>query len=168
MPLEPVGFPATNPGPKTLLGDGSEAENISALRWHLSRFSGYAGVVNYMGGRFLSMPRALKPVLSELKARGIVFLEDGSLALSSTENAAKLAKTQVSRAKVVIDADPSPQSIISALTLLEEEATGTGFAVGTGSGLEVTIDTVREWAKAAAERGIILVPITASYQGRTG
>jgi uncharacterized protein len=54
------------------------------------------------------------------------------------------------------------------LTLLEEQATGTGLAVGTGTGLEVTINTVREWAKAAAERGIILIPITASYKGRTG
>ncbi len=168
VPLEPVGFPASNPGPKTLTGDASEAENLDALRWHMSRFTGYAGVVNYMGGRFLAMPKVLKPVLGELKKRGIVFLEDGSLALSSVDAAAKASRAEVKRAKVVIDQDPSPQAIISALTLLEEEATGTGFAVGTGSGLEVTIDTVREWAKAAAERGIVLVPITASYKGRLG
>jgi uncharacterized protein len=168
VPLEPVGYPASNPGPKTLVGDASEAENMNALRWHMSRFHGYAGVVNYMGGRFLAMPKAMKPVLSELKQRGIYFLEDGSMALSSTETAAKQAKAQVRRAKVVIDIDPSPQAIISALTLLEEQATGTGFAVGTGSGLEVTIDTVRDWAKAAAERGIVLVPITAAYKGQQG
>ena len=168
VPLEPVGYPASNPGPKTLTGDATEAENLDALRWHMSRFTGYAGVVNYMGGRFLAMPKVLKPVLGELKKRGIVFLEDGSLALSSVEVAAKASRVQVKRAKVVIDQDPSPQAIISALTLLEEEATGTGFAVGTGSGLEVTIDTVREWAKAAAERGIVLIPVTASFKGRLG
>ena len=168
VPLEPVGYPATNPGPKTLQGDATDAENLDALRWHMSRFTGYAGVVNYMGGRFLAMPKPLKPFLAELKTRGILFLEDGSLALSSTETAGKSANAKIRRAKVVIDQDPSPQAITSALTLLEEEATGTGFAIGTGSGLEVTIDTVREWAKAAAERGIILVPMTASYQGRTG
>ena len=168
VPMEPVGFPANNPGPKTLVGDASEAENLNALRWHMSRFTGYAGVVNYQGSRFLSMPKSLRPVFSELKNRGVFFLEDGSMALSSTENAAKLAKAQVKRSKVVIDADPTPQAIISALTLLEEQATGTGFAIGTGSGLEVTIDTVRDWAKAAAERGIVLVPISASFKGRTG
>jgi uncharacterized protein len=168
VPLEPVGYPASNPGPKTLVGDAADAENINFLRWHMSRFHGYAGVVNYMGGRFLAMPKAMKPMLSELKQRGVLFLEDGSMALSSTETAAKMAKTQVRRAKVVIDANPSPQAIISALTLLEEQATGTGFAIGTGSGLEVTIDTVNEWAKAAAERGIILVPISAAYKGRQG
>lgn len=168
VPLEPIGYPAANPGPKTLVGDATEAENINALRWHMSRFHGYAGIVNYMGGRFLAMPKAMKPMLAEFKARGVYFLEDGSMALSSTETAAKMAKAQARRAKVVIDADPSPQAIISALTLLEEQATGTGFAIGTGSGLEVTIDTVKEWAKAAAERGIVLVPISAAYKGRQG
>ncbi len=168
VPLEPIGYPANNPGPKTLGGDSTEAENIDALRWHMSRFTGYAGVVNYMGSRYLSMPKAIKPFLSELKQRGVLFLEDGSMALSGSENAARALQMPIKRAKVVIDADANPQAIIAALTLLEEEATGTGFAIGTGTGLEVTINTVREWAKAAAERGIILVPISASYKGRAG
>jgi uncharacterized protein len=168
VPLEPIGFPANNPGPKTLAGDASEAENLDALRWHMSRFTGYAGVVNYMGSRYLSMPKAIKPLLTELNKRGVLFLEDGSMALSATENTAKAMQMPIKRAQVVIDADPNPQAIIAQLTLLEEQATGTGFAVGTGTGLEITINTVREWAKAAAERGIILVPITAAYKGRTG
>jgi uncharacterized protein len=168
VPLEPVGFPVTNPGPKTLMGDGSEAENVDALRWHMSRFAGYAGVVNYMGGRFLAMPKAITPVLNELNSRGIPFLEDGSLALSSTEKAAKPMRAKVKRAQVVIDANPSEEAITAALTQLEEQATGTGFAIGTGTGLDVTIETVREWAKAAAERGIILVPMTAAFKGRAG
>ncbi len=168
VPLEPIGYPATNPGPKTLLGDATEAENIDAMRWHMSRFAGYSGLVNYMGGRFLSMPRALRPFMGELKNRGLLFVEDGSLALSASEATAKAANLQVRRAKIVIDADPSPQAISAALGLLEEEAKATGLAIGTGSGLEVTIDTLRDWAKEANERGIILVPVTASFQGRLG
>lgn len=168
VPMEPVGFPANNPGPKTLVGDAQDQENLDALRWHMSRFTGYAGLVNYQGSRFLSMPKPLKSMLTEVRNRGLYFLEDGSMALSSTEAAAQAAKAKVPRAKVVIDADPSPEAIISALTLLEEQATGTGFAIGTGSGLEVTIDTLRDWAKAAAERGIVLVPISASFKGRAG
>lgn len=168
MPLEPIGYPTSNPGPKTLLGDATEAENIDAMRWQMSRFTGYAGVVNYMGGRFLSMPKALRPVFAELKNRGLLFLEDGSLALSASEQTAKAANLQVRRAKVVIDADPSPQAIANALNMLEEEARASGFAVGTGSGLEVTIDTLKDWANEANQRGIILVPVTASYKGRLG
>ncbi|MFO1032552.1 MAG: divergent polysaccharide deacetylase family protein [Hyphomicrobiales bacterium] len=168
VPLEPIGYPAQNPGPKTLLGDASDAENIDALRWHMSRFAGYAGVVNYMGGRMLGMPKPLKPVLAELKARGLDFLEDGSLALSASEATAKQVNMPVVRAKTVIDADPSPEAIAAALALLEEEAKSSGLAVGTASGLEVTIDTLADWAKDAGSRGIILVPATAAFQGRLG
>jgi uncharacterized protein len=168
VPLEPVGYPAANPGPRTLLGEQTEAENIDALRWHMSRFAGFAGVVNYMGGRFLSMPKALKPVFTELKNRGLVFIEDGSLALSVSEAAGKSANLPVRRARVVIDADPSPQGITTALDLLVEEAKTNGYAIGTGSGLEVTIDTLRDWAKEANERGIMLVPVTATFKGRLG
>jgi polysaccharide deacetylase 2 family uncharacterized protein YibQ len=168
MPLEPIGYPAANPGPKTLMGDATEAENIDAMRWHMSRFAGYAGVVNYMGGRFLSMPKALKPVFTELKNRGLLFVEDGSLALSAAEAAGKAANLQVKRARIVIDADPSPQAISNALNLLEEEAKVNGVAVGTGSGLEVTIDTLKDWAKEANERGVVLIPVTASFKGRLG
>jgi uncharacterized protein len=168
VPLEPIGFPATNPGPKTLVGDASEAENIDSLRWHMSRFTGYAGVVNYMGSRYLAMPNSIKPLLTEVRTRGLLFMEDGSLQLSATESAAKALQMKVKKAQVVIDRDPDPKAIIAQLTLLEEQATGTGFAIGTATGLDVTIETVREWAKAAAERGIILVPISASYKGRLG
>jgi uncharacterized protein len=134
----------------------------------MSRFAGYAGVVNYMGSRFLAMPDSIRPVLREVKSRGLNFLEDGSMALSATETAAKGLNMPIRRAQVVIDADPNPQAIIAQLTLLEEQATGTGFAIGTGTGLDLTINTVREWAKAAAERGIILVPVSASFKGRAG
>ena len=46
VPMEPVGYPAVNPGPKTLLADATSKDNIDSLQWHMSRFSGYAGVMN--------------------------------------------------------------------------------------------------------------------------
>ena len=38
--------------------------------------------------------------------------------------------------------------------------------IGTGSGLDVTIETVAEWAKTLQEKGILLVPVSAAYKGR--
>jgi polysaccharide deacetylase 2 family uncharacterized protein YibQ len=168
LPLEPVGFPASDPGPKTLLADADEPTNIQNLQWHMSRFTGYAGVVNYMGGRFMAAPTAVKPMLTELKKRGLYFIEDGSLPLSSTDDVAQAVHQQVRHADVVIDAAPDAQSITDALNKLEEQARSQGFAMGTGSGLAVTVDTVRDWARAARDRGIILVPATAAFKGRLG
>ncbi len=168
LPLEPVGFPATNPGPKTLLADGPEAANLESLQWHLSRFTGYTGVVNYMGGRFLSSAPAIKPMLTELRKRGILFLEDGSLPLSATDGVAKAINMQVRHANSVIDLDSNATSISAALNLLEEEAKTNGMAIGTGTGLETTIEAVSEWAKTAADRGIVIMPASAAFKGRLG
>jgi uncharacterized protein len=168
VPLEPVGFPASNPGPKTLLADAEKGDNLESLYWHMSRFSGYVGVVNYMGGRFLANAGALSPLLSELHKRGLLFVEDGSLPLSSTSAVAKSTHADARRADTVIDSDPTPQSIATALRLLEQQAQDNGFAIGTGSGLEVTIDAVRDWARDAGERGIVIIPVSAAFKGRLG
>ena len=168
LPMEPLGYPANNPGPKTLLADAATAENMAALHWHMSRFAGYTGITNYMGGRLLSTASALKPVMLEMRKRGLVYLEDASTALTVSKTVAQEIKLSERRAQVVIDADPTPQSIAAALELLEGEARANGFAIGTGSGLEVTVDSVKAWAEQLQNKGILLVPISAMYKGRLG
>ncbi|MBC8038297.1 MAG: divergent polysaccharide deacetylase family protein, partial [Rhizobiales bacterium] len=39
LPMEPLGYPANNPGPNTLLAEAAEADNQKALHWHMSRFA---------------------------------------------------------------------------------------------------------------------------------
>ena len=168
LPMEPVGYPANNPGPKTLLTGATEAENLAALYWHMSRFAGYTGITNYMGARLLATPEALRPVLVELRKRGLVYLEDASTPSTVTKALADEIKLSERRAQVVIDSDPSPQSIAAALELLEGEARANGFAIGTGSGLEVTVDSVKLWAEQLQEKGILLVPVSAMYKGPLG
>jgi polysaccharide deacetylase 2 family uncharacterized protein YibQ len=168
LPMEPLGYPANNPGPKTLLADANPDANLEALHWHMSRFAGYTGITNYMGGRLLSTASALKPVMLEMRKRGLVYLEDASTALTVSETVAKETNLSERRAQVVIDADPTPQSIAAALELLEGEALSHGFAIGTGSGLEVTVDTVKAWAEQLQNKGILLVPVSAMYKGRLG
>ena len=70
------------------------------------------------------------------------------------------------RASIVIDAEPTAAAIAEALEKLEQEAIRNGSAIGTGSGLDVTIETVAEWAKTLQEKGILLVPVSTAYRGR--
>ena len=166
VPMEPVGFPAANPGPKTLMSDASPQENIEALRWHMSRFAGYSGITNYMGARLLMSEEALKPVLAEVRARGLVYLEDATVNLSVSPKVVEQVRLPMQRAQMVIDAEPTAPAIAEALQRLEQEAIRNGSAIATGSGLEVTIETVAEWAKTLQEKGILLVPLSAAYKGR--
>jgi uncharacterized protein len=166
VPMEPVGFPAANPGPKTLLSDAAPEQNIEALRWHMSRFAGYSGITNYMGARLLVTEEALKPVMAELRARGLVYLEDATVNITLSPKVGQEVRLPVQRASIVIDAEPTPAAIAEALEQLEQEAIRNGSAIATGSGLDVTIETVAEWAKTLQEKGILLVPVSAAYKGR--
>lgn len=166
LPLEPFGYPAANPGPKTLMAEGKAEANLDALTWHMGRFAGYSGITNYMGARFLTEVQALRPVFAELKKRGLVFLDDGAASRSMSAQIGQIVGLPVRNGMKVIDADPTDQGIDQALTELEAEAREKGFAIGTGTGLEVTIDAVDQWARSLAEKGILLVPVSAAYRGR--
>lgn len=166
VPMEPMGYPANNPGPKTLMSDAPADENLQSLRWLMSRFAGYSGVTNYMGGRMLTSEQAVGPMLKELKKRGLVYLEDATVSQSLSGRMADGVNLPVRRASTVIDADPSPAAIADALASLEKEAIANGSAIGTGSGLEVTIEGVAAWAETLQDKGILLVPVSAAYKGR--
>ncbi len=166
VPMEPVGYPGNSPGPRTLVSDAPAEENIASLRWHMSRFAGYSGITNYMGARLLVTEEAMKPVMKELKSRGLVYLEDATVNLSLAPRIGSDLRLPTQRASIVIDSDPTPAAIADALERLEKEAEANGYAIGTGSGLEVTIDTVAEWAKSLQDKGILLVPVSAAYRGR--
>src|SRR5690606_31264898 len=79
IPLEPTNYPAEDPGPHTLLTTLPTNDNIKRLQWLMSRYTGYVGVTNYMGAKFEATPSALKPVLEEVKQRGLIYLDDGSV-----------------------------------------------------------------------------------------
>ena len=166
VPMEPMGYPGSNPGPKTLLSDAPAEENLGALRWHMSRFAGYSGITNYMGAKLLSAEEALAPVMREVKKRGLVYLEDATANPTLSPKVAGAARLPIQRADILIDAEPTAPAIREALERLEQEAARTGLAIGTGAGLAVTIETVAEWAKTLQERGMLLVPVSAAYKGR--
>ena len=166
VPMEPVGYPGANPGPHTLLSDAPAEQNLAALRWLMSRFAGYSGITNYMGARLLVTADALRPVMAEVKSRGLVYLEDASVNMTLSPKMAQDLRLPLQRASMVIDTDPTAPAIEAALARLEKDALKNGSAIATGSGLDVTIETVAEWAKTLQEKGILLVPVSAAYKGR--
>ena len=164
LPMEPFGYPAEDPGPRTLLASAGEHDNHESLQWHLSRFSGYTGVVNYLGARLLSEESALAPVLRELRARGLVFLDDGSSARSRVAEIASGLDLPVRQADVVLDSGGAFRNVSDGLRRLEEIAKSGHIAIGIGTGLPATIDAIAAWAKDLEARGILLVPVSAGFQ----
>jgi polysaccharide deacetylase 2 family uncharacterized protein YibQ len=161
VPLEPYGFPQVNPGPHTLTIRASAAENLADLHWLMGRLTAYVGAVNYMGARFAGDPAAMAALLRELGRRGLLYLDDGSAANGAVAPPATPGSAPLLRADLVLDADTTPAAIDARLDALAAAARAHGAAIATGSAFPVTIDRVAAFAKAAASRGIALVPITA-------
>ncbi len=165
VPMEPFDFPANDPGPRTLLSNLSPDQNLDRLHWSLGRFTGYTGITNFMGAKLTSTPAALRPMLTELRSRGLVFVDDGSSPRSQAPQLARDLGLGHARATVAIDADPTPNRIDAALAQLEEEAQRNGSALGVGAALPLTIERISRWARDLDRRGIVLVPVSAIITG---
>jgi polysaccharide deacetylase 2 family uncharacterized protein YibQ len=168
IPMEPFDYPRENPGPHALLAGAGEAANIDNLIWLMSRFTGYAGVMNFLGGRFTADERAFNPVWREIAKRGLFYLDDGS---SSQTIAVPLAANRglaAARADIVVDGTAQPEAIEAALTRLEAIARERGVAIGVASALPASIAAIGRFARALGSRGISLIPLSAAVPNQQG
>ena len=72
VPMEPLDFPDSDPGPDTLRSGVEQDGNGQRLNWAMSRFTGYAGVTNLLGQRFLADSDALSPTMVQMARRGFI------------------------------------------------------------------------------------------------
>jgi len=161
VPMEPYDFPDSDPGPHTLRAAASESANLQRLTWSLSRATGYAGITNLLGDRFMSDAEALEPVMTFLTRRGLMFFDNGTVSHSAAPDAAKSAGTAFVQSSTEIDAIQAAMEIDQRLSELETRARLNGWAAGTGYLYPVTVDRVTVWARGLPGRGIALVPASA-------
>ncbi len=161
VPMEPNDYPNNDPGPQTLLAAAPAAETVHRLDWLLARASGYFGVANYLGGRFVASPPAMATFTGQLKARGLAFVDDGSAA-------GRGPGVPRASAAAVIDEQLSADSIDHALQGLEALAQQHGSALGSGFAYPVTVEQVTRWAQGLAARGYQLAPASAVMRRQAG
>ena len=161
VPMEPYDYPDNDPGPQTLLSALSADQNIDRLHWFMSRFQGYVGVANYMGGRFTATEQSVAPVLRDSGKRGLIYFDDGASARSVTGQLSGANGVAYARADLILDQVPTAAEIDATLARVEALARERGVAVAAASALPVTIERLAQWAKAVEARGFALAPITA-------
>ncbi|WP_306120576.1 MULTISPECIES: divergent polysaccharide deacetylase family protein [unclassified Roseitalea] len=161
VPMEPFGYPEVDPGPRTLRLASSAETNLENLHWALGRLTNYTGIMNYMGARFVGEGTAVAPVLGDLADRGLLFFHDGTVGAAQLAQAAQRQGVPFVSADTVIDGSQDPADILERLKALEELADARGSAIGTGSALELTVDTVARWANGAKKRGFEIVGVAA-------
>ena len=161
IPLEPENYPATDPGPHTLLTTLPPEENLKRLQWLMSRYTGYVGLTNHMGAKFEATQASLAPVLEEVKARGLLFVDDGSVKASTGGQIASSIGLDYSVADVQLDGD-----VAKGLAELETLAKQKGSAIGVVSAKPATIKQIADWAAKLEAKGIVLVPVSAAIHAQ--
>jgi hypothetical protein len=166
LPMEPINFPANDPGPHTLLTSLTAEQNKVRLHWLLGRVTGYVGVVNRMGSRFTASETHVRPVLKELSKRGLLFVDSRS----SLRSIAGRMATEIGLPRAInnrfIDAEASRSAIDTRLQEIEQIARTSGYAVGIGSPFPVTIARLVNWVKTLDRKGLALAPISALVNGQ--
>lgn len=160
VPMEPFDYPDNDPGPQTLLTSLNPEQNIDRLHWMMARFQGYVGLIGYMGARFTTSEQALRPVLHDAAARGLIYVDDGASPRSVAGQVAGAQNMPFAKANVVIDSVPTSTDIDHALARLELRARENGSAVGIAAAQPVTVARIAQWAKQVESRGFVLVPIS--------
>jgi polysaccharide deacetylase 2 family uncharacterized protein YibQ len=150
-PMEPRDFPDNDPGPYTLMADGQPQETTRRLEWLLSRASGYFGVTNYLGSKFVASPGAMGIFEGDLRQRGLAFIDDGSAA----HVGGGVPRASADR---IVDDQLDGGAIEAQLTALETQASRSGQALGSGFAYPITLQEAARWTQGLSGRGIQLVP----------
>ncbi len=161
VPLEPFDYPANDPGPDTLLTSKPVARNIESLHRAMGEITNYTGIMNYLGGRFLSDPKAMEPVMRDIGKRGLLFLDDGTSAQSKTAVIAKGTELPYAFADLQLDSQVDVNAILQKLDELERIARRNGQAIGVASAFDESIDAISKWSEEATMRGIEIVGVAA-------
>jgi len=162
LPLEPYDFPDNDPGPHTLLVSLQPNEMLDRLAWILTRTTNYVGLINDMGARFTATPPSVAFLFEKLRERGLMFVDNDESSRSAAGPIAEEGRMPYSAVDVVLDAVPRDDEINAKLLQLEGIARARGVAVASGSALPVTIRQLQLWSRDLEERGLQLVPVSAT------
>ncbi len=161
VPFEPFDYPQNDPGPDTLRVGMGAKKNLDQLHRSMGKITNYTGITNFMGGRFLSDADALEPVMRDIAARGLLFLDDASSAQSLSGRIAAALDAPHAFANVQLDGELSRDAILKRLDELERTARRNGSAIGIASAFDESVDAIAEWCEEAGKRGLEIVGVSA-------
>ncbi|MBL6458354.1 divergent polysaccharide deacetylase family protein [Belnapia sp. T6] len=159
LPLEPAGYPLTNPGNRALLTGLPPTENDDRFAWLLSRFTGYVGAIGAIGPmrgeRFAALGEQLGALQDGLRSRGLLYVDPRPGARGPDRAWGRTID-------LVVDEPATRGEIEIKLAELERLARETGSALGyAGEASPVLIDRAAAWAASVESRGLVLAPVTA-------
>jgi uncharacterized protein len=159
VPMEPISR-SEDMGPNGLAVGLGDDEVLRRLRWNLARFDGYVGINNHMGSRFTASAESMAPVMAELKARGLLFLDSRTIGRSAGVELARRYGVPHAARDVFLDNEVNAPAIATQLAEVEAVARRNGSAVAIGHPHDATIAELARWIEQLPKKGFVLVPLS--------
>jgi len=166
LPMGPVD-PAENPGRGALLVSMSPQTIRATLAADLDPWSGYVGINNHMGSKFTADRALMDVVMSELKSRGLLWLDSKTIPGSVGTAAAQAAGVPFIERDVFIDNEQTVPAVLAQLAEAEKIARSRGTAIAIGHPHDATLQALRQWLTGVGTRGVALAPITEVLKRRS-
>jgi polysaccharide deacetylase 2 family uncharacterized protein YibQ len=123
----------------------------------LGRFGGYTGVNNHMGSKFTRDRERMNIVVSELKRRGLYFLDSRTSGSSVGAAAAADAGIAYATRDVFLDHEPDRKKILARIAETERIARQTGQAIAIAHPRTETMKALSPWLAGLKAKGFDLV-----------
>ena len=160
LPMETAAFPVRDPGPNAIVSTLEQKENLRRLEVVMSRMPGYLGIMNSMGSLFIQDGIRLKPILAEIKARGLMFVDSGETRKSAAPKVATEIGLPKAISNVTIDRKLSRAYINRQLARLENIARQQSVSIGILHPYPVSLQQVSAWIKTLDKKKLALGPIS--------
>ncbi len=164
LPMEPGDFPISDPGPLAMLTDLEASRNVDRLHKIFSNGLGYVGMLQTMGSKFAASEAAMRPVMAELKTRGVLYVSSGTVQDDKGETLAGEVGVPFTMVDLKLDEVETPAAIDAQLTRLEKLAREDGTGVAVASATPLSIGKLATWTSSLALKEISLAPVSAVAQ----
>ncbi|WP_459889646.1 divergent polysaccharide deacetylase family protein [Desulfothermus okinawensis] len=145
MPMEPITYPETNPGPGALLTNMDALKIKNLTQKALYHFPNILAVNNHMGSKFTQNRGLMRVFLSELKKRNLFFIDSMTTPKSVSSSLGKELGLPVFRRDIFLDNKKDVEDILFQLRKAETYSLKKGLVVVIGHPYKETIEALREW-----------------------
>ncbi len=159
IPMEPLRFPLSDPGPNALMTTLAPPDNLKKLTWAMARSKGYVGATSILGElrgeRLIDVPEQMNPILAEFARRGLLYVGPPS-------QPAPVPHVWNRTVDLIVDEPPTAAAIDAQLAQLETLARDRGSALGLAVvPRPVTVARIAAWTTGLLGRGLALAPVSA-------
>jgi hypothetical protein len=158
IPMEPLSYPATNPGRDALLVGMSSKEIHRRFHGFLERVPYAVGGNNHMGSRFTENREGMAAVLQVMKGEGLFFVDSRTTAHSVAYDEARRAGLPAAGRDVFLDNVQDVEAIVVEIRRLVRLAKAQGTALGICHPHPETLEALRREAEMFRREGVDVVP----------